>query len=784
MKGSGPKFIKLVSAPADESVQSGGKPRRICYVDDSRTSAYVTRKILTEYGYDVDHYPSAEPAIVALLENDYDLLLTDLLLSTGGMDGDDLVRFLRMSGHPKKKLLPVIVITGSSEKDTLLKIYEAGANGVLVKPISGEELNERIRSLLPEPGPGIKPSEYALEIHAQPAEEAGADPHAAQTPETPTRPAPQRAAPPRRGKAAKNAAARKSTQGTPTASEESPAFVDEAQATPSAPEVATNGAAADEEVLLLEPEADAGATPHATAPTPARKPAAPGAARAVRAFGAKKNPPPPEPGRDAASVIAELRAHTHPEDEEDIPTLTLALDVSEEEAAGHAEPLQADEIARASHEVELVDADTIELMAPAEPIKPTAKPNQPTAARAQPAASEPLTTDSKAIITALDITQDFTDIQDDYYQPSITQTVTETVKRYKVLSAAAFVSLGIIGWSLVGFLRGGDAIQIEIVRAEMGELHQTITVPGKVVSKLKVDVGSNSSGQVKQVFVKEGDKVRKGQSLAQLENDEISSEVKRAEGNLVSAQEETALAEKTLARMRRAFELGAVSRQAVEEADAGLKSARAKDAVARENVRATRTLADKLTVTAPFDGTVTVKQAQVGQYVKANEPMFSVMDLGQREIEAKVDAADVSAIRVGQEVDVSSDAFPGRRWAETVSLVAPATNRDNSSNTVNVMITLGRKAPALKVGQQVDAEVRVVSSDNAVKLPIGALIQRNGKSWVATVEDGRAHFVPVTTGMEDLTHVEIAEGVRAGQSVILPRGINLREGDKVMVVSR
>ena len=86
MKGSGPKFIKLVSAPSDDSVQSGGRPRRICYVDDSRTSAYVTKKILTEFGYHVDHFPSAEPAIVALLESDYDLLLTDLLLSTGGMD--------------------------------------------------------------------------------------------------------------------------------------------------------------------------------------------------------------------------------------------------------------------------------------------------------------------------------------------------------------------------------------------------------------------------------------------------------------------------------------------------------------------------------------------------------------------------------------------------------------------------------------------------------------------------------------------------------------------------
>jgi RND family efflux transporter MFP subunit len=260
--------------------------------------------------------------------------------------------------------------------------------------------------------------------------------------------------------------------------------------------------------------------------------------------------------------------------------------------------------------------------------------------------------------------------------------------------------------------------------------------------------------------------------------------VKRAEGNLVSAQEETALAEKTLARMRRAFELGAVSRQAVEEADAGLKSARAKDAVAKENVRATRTLLDKLTVTAPFDGTVTVKQAQVGQYIKSSEPMFSVMDLGQREIEAKVDAADVSAIRVGQEVDMSSDAFPGRRWPETVTQVAPATNRDNTSNTVNVLISLGRKAPALKVGQQVDAEIRIVSSENTTKLPIGALMQRNGKSWVAVAEDGRVHFVPVTTGMEDLTHVEITEGIRPGQGVILPRGVNLREGDKVTVVTR
>jgi CheY-like chemotaxis protein len=166
MKGHGTKIIKLVSTSGKNTTEqaSEGRIGKICYVDDSRTSAYVTKKILKEYGYEVDFFPSAEPAVVAILEKDYDLLLTDLTLSTGGMDGDELVRFLRNSGHPRKKLLPVIVITGTSNKETLLKIYEAGANGVLVKPITGEELHDRIRTLVPEKAfPGTADG-YALEI--------------------------------------------------------------------------------------------------------------------------------------------------------------------------------------------------------------------------------------------------------------------------------------------------------------------------------------------------------------------------------------------------------------------------------------------------------------------------------------------------------------------------------------------------------------------------------------------------------------------------------------------
>jgi len=755
MKGNGPKLIKLVAAPSEDATAPGRRPGRICYVDDSRTSAYVTKKILTEFGYHVDHFNSAEPAIVALLENDYDLLLTDLLLSTGGMNGDDLVRFLRMSGHPKKKLLPVIVITGSSDKDTLLQIYEAGANGVLVKPITGEELNERIRGLIPEYAPVLPQSGYALEIHDEPS---------------PT-PAP---------------AARKPPPATAGATEKPP---DPRKA--SAPPTAARapGPGFKRAKPATENKSQTEGPPGApSADTPPVKP------RPVTAFGAKKRMPPPTsgtPSRDAAAVIAELRASDH--HDEDIPTLTLAFDTPNAEAPvpprpmsseaksvpGRDEGARAAKVAAAAKPVLNVVSAVLDM-----PTAPAGKPAEPPKGRAP--AREPeraVPAGSKSILTALDIEQDFLPLQDDSIQPSMTRTVIETAKHYKILSVAALVSLMIIGWSVASFMNTAGSVDVETARAEIGALHQAITVPGKVASKLKVDVNPTGAGEVKQLYVKEGDKVRKGQNLAQLENDEVANEVKRAEGNLQTTREETVMAEKTVTRMRRALDLGAVSRQAVEESEATLKSGKAKETAAKELVRSTKQLLDKMMVTAPFEGTITARQVQVGQYVRPGDPIVTLVDLTQREIETKVDAADSAVIRVGQEVEMSTDAFPGRKWRETVIRVAPSANRETTANTVNVYISLGKDAPALKVGQQVDADIRIGSAEHTIKVPVDALIQRNGKTWVAVIEAGRAHFIPVTTGMEDLTHAEITQGIRPGQEVILPKGAILNEGDQVNVVS-
>ena len=898
MKGHGTKIIKLVSTSGKNTTEqaSEGRIGKICYVDDSRTSAYVTKKILKEYGYEVDFFPSAEPAVVAILEKDYDLLLTDLTLSTGGMDGDELVRFLRNSGHPRKKLLPVIVITGTSNKETLLKIYEAGANGVLVKPITGEELHDRIRTLVPEKAfPGTADG-YALEIPHSLSHPG--KPQVTDTPVTPpedeinaaeeeinhleaeideaaiideavtddkrdslltalgilTEDEKVETAPPVIKKSnKKNKSDSQITEMHP------PQDIANKQKAKKLSILENLKSAASEENIGLDTNLDFDdefngniSEDDFSEPNTSRqhtKPAYKSAAhQSTKPVEASK---PSKPRSAGAEFIAELRAQAKSEaeaeagsekikknaqpepeieaqqDESDIPVLEPAnneelLFVNNDEDGipelileepdqnqpeglfgelqdqGHPEELfgmdQEQEQEQEQPEtlfdkiqdqgqsgglfVETHGTDTPELkFASADQVEAKSSEDSSTFNFDTEEA-----TGDKKIITALDINTDFSDFDDDeMYSTSLSGSIFETFKNFKILGIAALVSFAIIIWSLWNYFNDGQVHSVDTVRVSKGTLHQTINVPGKVVSKLNIEISSSSSGQIVAVKVKEGQKVKKGQTLVKLENEEAISDLRRAEGNLLSTREETALAGKTLKRMRRALKLGAISRQQMEEAEASFKSAKAKEIMAREISRTAKLALNKLSVDAPFNGTVTSKFAQIGQWITPSDTLFTLVDLGQREIEVKVDSADSNAISVGQSAFMSSDAFPGNNWTESVKRIATAASRGAGTNTVSVYIGLGSRAPVLRMGQQVDAEIRTFSRNNTSKLPISAVITRNGKSWAGTIKEGRVHYVPIETGMEDLTHVEILQGLKTGQEVIIPRGLDLQEGDRVRI---
>lgn len=156
----------------------------------------------------------------------------------------------------------------------------------------------------------------------------------------------------------------------------------------------------------------------------------------------------------------------------------------------------------------------------------------------------------------------------------------------------------------------------------------------------------------------------------------------------------------------------------------------------------------------------------------------------QREIEVHVDAADNSSrILVGQAVLITSDAFPGLEWQETVIRLGAVTEQEANTNPVKVFISLGAQAPDLHLGQAVDAEIRTAWNPHAIKVPFEALLNREGQMYLAVLQDGQVRMKPVITGIEDFAMAEIRQGLGGREKIILPRGLFLRDGDRVYQTS-
>ena len=217
----------------------------------------------------------------------------------------------------------------------------------------------------------------------------------------------------------------------------------------------------------------------------------------------------------------------------------------------------------------------------------------------------------------------------------------------------------------------------------------------------------------------------------------------------------------------------------MEDAEIDLSSARSQAGIAVEEAHSANLELSKQEITAPFSGTITARFAEVGQWVGPSESLFTLVDESQREIEVRVDAADSVAIEVGQVVAVSSDAFPGLEWHESVSRLGTAANNDRNSNSVKVYISLGNEAPSLRFGQQVDADIRTAWNPNTLKVPFEALMSRDGQTFVAVLSGGRVKLKPVETGIEDFSMVEIKQGLNDGELVVLSKGQLLQNGDKV-----
>jgi HlyD family secretion protein len=318
------------------------------------------------------------------------------------------------------------------------------------------------------------------------------------------------------------------------------------------------------------------------------------------------------------------------------------------------------------------------------------------------------------------------------------------------------------------------------------------------------------------VFVHDGDRVRKGETLVRLESPAVSEKAReaRAEALRLAAEKIQAAAEADRARRetaerKRTFEADtrllaekAITKHAWEASEAAfrdaeerLRSAEAKlaslDGMANggasrlELVRASaRDLEERvaaLTVAAPRDGMVYGLPRKTGEIVVPGQIVAGVADPGVRSVRARVDQPDLPRIAPGQRIRVTFDGLPEKTWEGTIGRVSPGLREVGGREVSDVLGEFRGASDELPPNASVNVEIVVGEKRGALVVPRAALQRDGERRFVFVPVDGRARRRDVGVGLLGLTAVEVTSGLAEGDVVLLPGTTPLADGARVLV---
>lgn len=318
------------------------------------------------------------------------------------------------------------------------------------------------------------------------------------------------------------------------------------------------------------------------------------------------------------------------------------------------------------------------------------------------------------------------------------------------------------------------------------EISPKVVITGNVRAESEVDVNSRAAGRLTSVNVKIGDKVKKGDVLALVEQTVALQQLKQARGaleaaraNAMNAQRNNQSAE-ALAKENSISDVQLVgSRAGLKAAEAGVMQAEAAFALAQENLDNTR-------ITSPIEGRVTKENATEGAMVNPGAmspagPLFQIQSVGRLKLESSVDERELQFVKPGQPVRFEVDSYPGVSFNGKVYLISPSLDATTRRAAIEVTIdnTEGKLFPNMFAqGELLPSETR-----QALAIPQSALVAGKEKPMVYVVKDNVATQRIVKVGPTDGNYVAILEGLEAGEQVITSGQSRVSDGGSVQLAS-
>lgn len=384
-------------------------------------------------------------------------------------------------------------------------------------------------------------------------------------------------------------------------------------------------------------------------------------------------------------------------------------------------------------------------------------------------------------------------------------------KRKKLVYGVAAILIAIIAGFLYlnGFIT--PAIPVEVARVSQVYPSQTISrlnASGYVVAQRKAAVASKVTGLLVSLMVEEGSRVKGGQVIARLENEDAIASRDQAEANLSAVRANLEGAKADLEEASRIFNRnqqllarGIIAKAEYDVSEARYLKAKAAVAAGEAAVKASSAGLQAADVAlgytfirAPFDAVVLTKNADIGDIVtplgaaaNAKAAVVTIADLNSLQVEADVSETNLGLVRVGQPCEIQMDALPDSRFRGAVHAIVPTADRAKA--TIMVKVRFLDKDP--RILPEMRAKVAFLSrplkpEEEKPRTVViqSAVVNHGGRKMVFLVRENRVVETPITTGEQFGEMIEVLGGVKAGDRVVAKPPKRLKNGSRIKVAEK
>lgn len=313
---------------------------------------------------------------------------------------------------------------------------------------------------------------------------------------------------------------------------------------------------------------------------------------------------------------------------------------------------------------------------------------------------------------------------------------------------------------------------VQVAHPQLRGLDRTLSLPGDIEAIEEARLYAHVSGYLKKIYADEGDSVKAGQLLADIDAPDIVQEYNKAKADDDFKNE-------TLKRYKELLKAQVVSEQEYDDLAAAAEEANARLQNAQANMDYTK-------IRAPFSGGIARRYVYPGDLISEatkggnQPPIFLLVNENRLRVSINVPQNETGQIHIGDLVDIAVDSLPGTVFHGAISRVDALL--DEATKTQRVLIDIENPDRKLRAGMFASIILHLQHVDNALTLPKDAIQGVGDNSFVYTVVDGKARQQRVKVGLTDLTYAQVTGGLDASSVVIVAGGQSLTDGTTVLTV--